>query len=817
MNILNSKFVTPKRRDILSRKRLIRLFEDNSDKKLFVVTAGAGFGKTTLVVDAVSRMALDCAWYRLDEQDTDFQVFLTHLYSLVLHRFQGSKEDVTPEELFSSGIPDKNSVLIKWLTLLQEHAIRPSVIILDDYHLVQESEIINSALDFILNRLPDSVRFVIIGRKTLPLSLSRMRVQESLVEIDATDLCFSAPEIEQFFMHHVRMEKADVDDIRESTKGWAASLILLKHAILKSPHASLSESLLKFTRKPNAVFSYLEENVFNSQPQDVQSFMMKMALLPEIDASKCREIFDIEDAGRILNRMIKDHLMIFPVDESGIVFILHHLFRDFLIEKLHNQFSVREINRLHCRIASSFRTSDVDLALRHFVAGRDYDQAIQIIEENELDFLLRGKLEFLDRMLKQIPREIVYENPRILLSQSRICSHFGDPEKAIALTSKALKQLQHQKSKNKIIDCVIELGMQYYYTGHLKEAKLLMEQVLESIEKESQSYVIAMTFLTFLPSILGEFEISRKYERDARKTISDYSEFEKKIATLLIDISLTHTLFFKGEFEYSQQLSLKLLDTVLQFNIGTCLPLIYYQLSANSFFLGKWEDGCSYAEKGVDACEKMAILDSRKAWNHLAWAQNCMGYGKLEKAQQYLDISIRLFESPGNRWGLASAQECQAEIYLKENRIKPARRVLENALDLIRGYGLNVTRGILENRYAQALLVENRNQESLTYLESARPDLTGSSYHLFNNHLISAQVLLHLEQTGQSLSHLSKALELSRQFSFENHLIEQHAWITPLYVKAKKENHPVSSEIQTYAENIFHIELEFRLFHLLIV
>ena len=446
MNVLNSKFIAPRRREISSRKRLIQLFEQNIDKKLFVVTAGAGFGKTTLVVDALNRMDLDCAWYRLDEQDTDFQVFLTHLYSLVFHQFPCCRK-VNQDELFSSGISDKNDVLIKWLTFLQEQVRRSCVIILDDYHLVQESEVINSAVDFILHRLPDSVSFVIIGRKKLPLSLARMRVQENIIEIGEAELCFSGPEIEQFFKHHVRMEQSDVDYIRNATKGWAASLVLLKHAVLQQPHTELSESILKFTKKPNSVFSYLEENVFNQQPEYIQAFMMKMALLPEIDSLKCSEIFDIEDAGRILSRMINDHLMIFPVDESGTVFTLHHLLRDFLIEKLHDHFSVDEISQLHCRIASSFKTSNIDLALHHFVAGRNYDQAIQIIEENEMDFLLRGKVEFLDRILKQIPREIIYENPQILLSLSRICSHYGDPEKSDYLDFQGIKKTSGPEGK----------------------------------------------------------------------------------------------------------------------------------------------------------------------------------------------------------------------------------------------------------------------------------------------------------------------------------------------------------------------------------
>ena len=803
MNVLNSKLTIPKRKEIFSRHRLTRLFEDNMDKKVFVVTAGAGFGKTTLVVDALARMDLDSAWYRLDEQDTDFHVFMAYLYSLMGHPYPGYSGEKT-DKFNPSGPVAQANALTEWLTFMQQQVCRPSVIVLDDYHLVQDSEAINSAVDFILHRLPDLVKVVIIGRRKLPLSLSKIQVEENLEEIDEADLCFSKQEIEQFFMRQIRMAPADIDDVQETTKGWAASLVLLKHAILKQPHASLSESISKLSSKPDFIFSYLEENVFDSQPAYIQEFMMKMALLPEIDSQRCRDIFNIEDAGQILGRMIEDHLMVFPVDESGAVFSLHHLFRDFLLQKLHAHFPVNDIKELHCRIAASFELDDIDLALHHFVAGQDYDQAIRILEENEMDFQLRGKVKFIDRIHKQIPQEIIDGNPRILLSQSRICSHFGDSETAIALTSKAMKQLRHQKADDKIADSVVELGMQYYYTGHLKEAKLMMEQVIDGMEKASQAYIIAMTFLTFLPSILGEFETSREHERAARKTFSDYPELEKTIAFILLDTSLTHTLFFMGDFETSQQLSHQLLHRMIKMDVEFCLPLVYYQLSVNCFFMGDWDTGCRYGEKGVAICEKMSLSDARKAWNHLAWAQNYSGLGQFQAAQEQLDLSIRLFEGPGNRWGLASAQECQAEIYLKQNRTGPALKILEDALDLINGYGLKVTQGILENRYAQVLMAEDRYCESLKYLSSARPNLTGASYHLFTNHLFAARACWNLEQTEKSLSHLSAALALCKTYSYSRHLIENREWIVAANTKGSR----LSSKTQRYVERLFHQEIK---------
>lgn len=806
MNVLNSKLMIPKRRDVLHRQRLTRLFKDNIDKKLFVVTAGAGFGKTTLVIDALNHMDIKPVWYRLDEQDTDFQVFMSYLYSAVDQQFGGGRQAENRGPFGLSGIKHQTAVLLEWLSFVQKQVQQQAVIILDDYHLVQHSPSVNSAVDFILQRLPDHIQMIIIGRKRLPLGLSRLRVQEKLVEIAQEELCFSDREIKQFFDRRLDITQPNVEQILETTNGWVASLVLLRYSFSKTLSTTITESLAKLIKRPEMLFAYLKENVFDFQPAHIREFMMKAALLPEIDSQRCRAIFDVEHADRIMGRMLEDHLMIFPVDDSETVFRLHHLFRDFLLVQLHEHFRADDIARLHCRIAEAYTSHDIYLALEHFIEGRDYDRALQIIEANELEFLLRGRVHFLERCLNRVPEAVVEENPKLLLSQARICSHFGDPEKAIELTSRSLKLFQHRNAKEQMVDCFIELGMQYYYTGHLKEAKLLMEQVLDSIEHDSPAYIICMTFLTFLPAVLGEFDASSNYARDARKNISHYPEFKRKVATVLLDTSLTHTLYFSGEFEYSQQVSERLLKRVLQMNLEPCQPLIYYQLSTNCYFLGQWKTGCDWAQKGISVCDRMSLADGRTAWVYLAWAQNLFGLGQYEDAGEKLDRSIQLFESPGNRWGLASAWDCLAAFYLEQGKSGPALRILESALDLIKGYGLKVTRAILENSYARVLQAEDKLSSSLRHLALARPNLAGVSYHLFNNHLLCARAYYGIDEPVKSAAHLSDALTLSKAYSFSRFIIENRDWILPLLTLSNNKQVALSSELQSYAAEVFQVE-----------
>jgi LuxR family transcriptional regulator, maltose regulon positive regulatory protein len=809
MNLLHSKFQIPKRQSILHRERLVSQLKEINQKRLTIIIAGAGFGKTTLIVDAMEAFNMLPIWFRLDEQDTDFRVFISYLYSAIHEHYRKLHRTAKAEEIPKLSIKNMTDALLDWLAFAQDLLDHETVIVLDDYHLIQDSPMINEAVDFILNRLPDHIHLIIVGRKTLPITLSRFRVMDQLIEINETDLCFSDNEVEVFFANEdKKMTERDINDILYTTGGWVASLVLLRYSMRKQSHKRIWESLDHIKKEPGYIFSYLKENVFDSQPDHVRRFMMKTALLPEINARLCSQFFDVEDAGQILSRMIEDHLFIFPVDDSGNVFYLHHLFRDFLLEQLHENYTGSQVCSLHCRIGERIEPHDVFEAIHHFIEGKDYSQAIRLIKTHEMKFLLEGKINFLGRWIKKIPKPILEKNPQLLLALSRLHSHYGDPEKSITLIYRALSLYKKQDVKEDMIACVIELGSQYYYSGHLKEAKLLMEQVLDDIDPQSQSYVIAMTFLTFFSSVLGDFETSRKYDADAREIIVNYPEFERKIATALIDTSLTHTLYFAGEYEQSQKVCKKLLKTVLKLNIEPCLPLIFYQLSANSYYLEAYDGGIAYARKGIEACEKIGLADSRKGWVYLAWAQNCKGLGDFEAVLENTSKCLELFEGPGNRWGMAHTLELMAATYLEQKKSGLAQKTLDHAFAIIHGYGLTVTRSILENTYAKVLLANNQESAALERLLGAEPNLKEASYHLFNNYLLAAQACFRLGSIKQAGRFLNKVFDLSIIFSFDRFVIKEKYWIIPLLKQGLDKKFTLEAGPHSYFTGLFQKDLK---------
>lgn len=806
MTILHSKLQVPKRYQILHRNRLTRHFEDICQKKLIAVTAGAGYGKTTLVMDALTHQEVVPIWYRLDEEDTDLPVFISYLYAGVQLNFPGFSDvdHVIPK----TGLKKPRDIMNEFLAFAQKTITRQTAIVLDDYHLVQGSEQINDAVGFLLDRLPNNIHLVLIGRKNLDLKVSTLRAKEQLVEISENDLSFTDKEIRHFFSANGVLADAQINNIHLTTGGWVASLVLLRYALNKKIPEMISGNTDLFNRTPEYVFSYLKETIFDTQPGHIKDFMMKCALLGEIDIEQCTRIFKVDNAEAIIKQMIEDHLMIFPVDDSGNLFYLHHLFRDFLLSQLEKNVSQSQIRQLHCRIARHLEGDDIFQALNHFIDGHEFGEAMRVIKAHEMKFLIQGKINFLRKCIGKIPESIVEGNPQLLLAQSKIHTYFGNPRQAMEPLTRAHLLFKKQDSKEDMVKCLVELASQYYFTGYVREAKLLIEQVLDDVEKPSTTYLIAMTFLTFLSSALGEFDTADKYYKMAWEVIEGLPEFELNTYNALINTSYTYTLYIKGEFERAQRVNKKLLKSVIELHIDPCLPLVYFQLSATSYFLGTHEKGQAFGRKGIEICEKISLADSRKGWVYLAWAQNSLGLGQFDQAIELIDNSIELFEEPGNRWGLANAWDCLHLVYLAQGRSGPAKQILTRAVDIIEGYGLRLTEGILGNSWACLLMGEKDFSLALVHLKNARKKLDGAAFHLFNNHLLTARSFFESTMIDEAVNHLSRALSLAETNAYDGFVKKESQWLIPFFKETLSENQTFETKSRIYLERILKPDLE---------
>ncbi|MCG8567121.1 MAG: hypothetical protein MI747_18760 [Desulfobacterales bacterium] len=727
MTLLSAKLTPPTGGHILNRNRLLGI--PGEGIRLIQITAGAGFGKTTLAAQFLARARETQAhtlWYRLDRFDQDFSLFMSYLnQGLALAGL-----DLPPAP--APHLADKERWLLDWLGALERGVNRPLLMVLDDFH--QVSPHLNPILEFILDRLPPTVTLVLAGRRPPNLKISRLRAGLGVLDIGEGELAFTRKETQAFFEGlppggaappSQALAEIDLDHIQTKTRGWAAGLVLFHCAMNQSNWGSPLET---FPDSREQVFAYLEENIFENQSLERREFMVKTALLAPLEPAYCDEILKIDHSKKSFQALVRDHLMVFPLAGDPPSFHYHDLLRDFLRAQARQLLGTDQITRLHLRAGKILARTGHALALHHYIEARAYDRAADLLSELEVQFLLRGKMPFVKACLDKIPDSVRDQHPQILFMAAKQHSYYGDSPRAITCLKQAHALFQELRDQPSAIKCLADLGAQYYYTGYIPEAKGLMEQVLDQVDPTAPTYILMMTYLVFFTAVLGKIELSQAYQDQTQEEINAYPPMENKAAQILISTSETYRLFITGRFRESHRLNRWLIQRANTYNLAACIPLARYQSAAADHCLGDYESGIAHARAGIKTANEIHLRDSQKGWLYLSWADNIMGLAQAGKAswaeaEDLIQKGLDVFQGPDNRWGQAHAWNHFARRAMHRKDFSQAHAHLNRAEACIQDRELDFPLAQIRLTRARVLVLEKKHETAQALLEELIPSL----------------------------------------------------------------------------------------------
>ncbi len=788
--VINTKLMIPRAAHALKRERLFQSLEAVLGKRLALVIAGAGYGKTTLVSQWLQEKGIPAVWYSLDQYDVDFTSFMRHLAQGLRNLCPDIMK--TPQDLmtqdFMEGVGtsrrSREAVLFRFAKQIEDHIREDTLLVFDDYYRARESREITEAMAFMLDRLPLSIHFVIISRHQPVFKTSRLRAMREIVDINEGDLTFKLKEIEGLYRHclgtPLRGEQLAV--LMEKTTGWAASLILFHYALKNRNNEEIDTRLARLKGSTRYIFQYLEENVFEAQSEETKDFMLKTSLLSRLDTGFCDDFLNMDHSGQLLRRLSEHHLLTFPVDEQGNAYYYHHLLRDFLRVKLNDSLPRKSVQHLHLSIARQLeKRGDAYEALTHYLNGRHFDHVVRLLGQMELRLLLEGRLRFLRRCLDQIPVDLKGKSPQIQYLEARLWSLSGDQHQAIRWIKDALQGFQKESHKENIEKCVAELGAYYYYTGNVVEAERLLEQALAEHIENPIIFIQVMTFMVLLSAILGKIDRSDHYHRSAMNRISGYHVEEKALGITTINLAYSFRYFVTGDFAKSQEISQEVLDQAQRRHADMLLPLSYFQTAYNSFYLGRFQEGHDHAIAGLSLAQKKGIQDSQIGWLHLSLGLNFMGLGKPREALEQGNKSLGIFKSQGNRWGMATAHDFLHQVHLASGQdLGRAEQSIREGLDVIRGRELPVTEGILETGLAGILMEKGQYGPVPELLKNARAKLTLATYHRFRIRLLFARCHQSLGRKRSALLSLLAGLKMAENQHYQRFVAQEGEWIVPL-------------------------------------
>jgi LuxR family maltose regulon positive regulatory protein len=380
MPILATKlYVPPRRSRLVLRPRLDERLNEGLQRRLTLVSAPAGFGKSTLIAEWVAACGLPVAWLSLDEGDAEPTRFLPYLVEALRTVRPGVGEGV----LAALGSPQPPPVEATLTPLVNELAALPTdvVLVLDDYHSV-DGRPVDEAMAFLLEHRPSRVHVTIATREDPALPLARWRARAELTEIRAADLRFTPDESAAFLnqVMELGLSTGDVNALDSTTEGWVAGLQLA--AISLRGHEDAAGFIRSFSGSDRFVLDYLVEEVLGRQPPAVGEFLLRTSILDRMCGPLCDAVtLDLSTSGQqTLEHLERANLFIVPLDGERHWYRYHHLFRDLLRQRLGQSELDAVVDELHARASLWHEDNGFDLeAFRHAAAGHDLERAERLI------------------------------------------------------------------------------------------------------------------------------------------------------------------------------------------------------------------------------------------------------------------------------------------------------------------------------------------------------------------------------------------------------------------------------------------------------
>jgi LuxR family maltose regulon positive regulatory protein len=428
-SLLKTKlYVPPIRSELVSRTRLVERLTEGVRRgcRLTLISAPAGYGKTTLLAEWVTRPELRprVAWVSLDTGDNDPARFWTYVI-VALQTVQSDIGDIAQAALQSVQPPPMESVLTGLLNQIAQ-APEPIVLVLDDYHVISALAIHN-ALAFLVENMPLQMHLVLATRADPLLPIPRLRGRGQLVELYQSDLRFTSEEAAEFLNRAMGLDLLveDVAALERRTEGWIAGLQMA--AVSMRGRDDVAGFVHAFTGSHRYILDYLGEEVLRQQPENVRRFLLHTAILDRLCGELCDDVIGAvgpaesrsrADSQAMLEHLERNNLFVVPLDDERRWYRYHHLFADLLRQRMQRE--RRDlVPELHHRAAEWYQARGwISEAIDHALASGDCEWAADLIEQVAQPTLVRDELTTLLGWLDALPDKWVRSRPQLGISRA---------------------------------------------------------------------------------------------------------------------------------------------------------------------------------------------------------------------------------------------------------------------------------------------------------------------------------------------------------------------------------------------------------------
>lgn len=733
---------------LLSRPRLTARLYLRPNGYLTLLSAPAGFGKTTLVTDWIRQQNDPVAWLMLDEQDNDPVLFWRYFVA-ALQAVDSRIGLRAQAALAAFARPSLETAVTLLINDIVSYAVgdKTLTLVLDDFHWIHTASI-HQSLNYLLQHQPPQLHLLLLTRADPPLSLARLRVEGRLVELRAADLRLTPSEMAAFFTQvmALKITEEDLQLLVEQTEGWAAGIQLAALSLRQRDAADTARLVQTFAGVRQHVFAYLMEEVLHHQSEEVRQFLQQTAVLHQFCGPLCTAVTGQANAAHLLRQLTADNLFITPLDDEGEWYRYHPLFAEMLRADL-DEAAQRECHR---RAANWYADQQlIQDAMRSALAAQDYALMASLLTRTYKTFLAHGLLVSLQKWLAALPDE--YQIPQLRLAvawcrvyegnetqlqqiittitkQSQIdvpfqgeilavraiyASLYGQPDNAIEWATQALTMIDVEDYLS-LAAAYHALGNAYRYQGELDAALAAYSQARQQFEN------LGNVFMAHLPLYrMASIQIMQGRLRQAGQTYESIRQraqtagYEPLIMTGEVFGHLSDLYWEWNDLEQASAYARQEIELAQSGHMLLALVDGYLKLAAATAAQG---DELAAREALDLAAETAVQMQSTAVSAQVAMyrARHELAWGSLTAAAAWADDYVR--QRAGENCALTpllaqSADLLLARVWLAQGQTAAALGLLQEAIRQYEAAGR--IRLVVEASVLQALTWAAQKQEAI--------------------------------------------------------------------------------------------------------
>jgi LuxR family maltose regulon positive regulatory protein len=795
MQILSTKLSVPSLRvRHVPRTQLIQRLNQGLECGFLLVSAPAGYGKSTLLAEWLQQLPVSTAWLLLDDKDNDLARFAMYL-TAAFHQIDPTFDII---EVISQDHPLKQVETL--LTPLVNHLAqltKPICLVMDDYHVIQD-QAVHQAVSFLLENRPKTLHLVIATRADPPFPLSRLRARSAMFELRMADLRFKTQEAADFLTHTMglKISAEEVTLITRRTEGWIAGLEMA--ALSMQNLEDVSGFINTFTGNQHYIYDYLLGEILSHQSSEIQRFLLYTSILDQFCAPLCDTLMagdkkscSAPPSTIILQELEHSNLFIIPLDHEQQWYRYHPLFTELLRSHLQHKYQ-DQLQFLHMRASAWFESQGmISEAIRHSFAVNDWERIVRLVSANVFALLEQNELTSLSRQLENLSHEVSAARPWLLIGRAWLAAYTGQLDSVEPILKEIEFEIDSLKGEVELQTLGGHVAAIRAYTNWMNDKRDLAvnaaQIALEWLPADER--LIRCQAATLLGLSNTHFTIRARALEQALKYAS---ECKVSHVTIFAHGCWAWFLLIQGRFHEAHAACLEAIRLAQKDSPHQAIPTLSHVYTTLSSMLLEWNDlqkALFYAKEAVDLARRWGQVDA------LHFALDNLGYVLFESGDR--DAA---FEALHQAWQVATHTSTWFEQITISQQIDWYLKMgdLESALVQLQKIPLEISdpsqipmktfqSGLLPLEIVKIYLYQNECIKAQALITTILPVMEKQQLGYYVIRLLVWQALAYSEskQGSQAFGSIQRALTLAAPAGLVRTFTQECPRIVPLLRQAR--------------------------------